>query len=105
MAEQLQPPGIRKGQMPLARGLGCPQNLVYFIFRWEILMAEQLQPPGIRKGQMPLARGLGCPQNLVYFIFRWEILMAEWQGRPQGSPLPDCIASMCTVQCMISNKR
>ncbi len=22
--------GIRKGRMPLARGLGCPQNLFYF---------------------------------------------------------------------------
>ena len=25
-------PGIRKGRMPLARGLGCPQNLFFILF-------------------------------------------------------------------------
>ena len=55
---------------------------------------------------MPLARGLGCPPKIIILNnIPKAILVAEEQGRPQGAPLPDCIASMCTVQCMVSNKR
>ncbi len=61
--------------------------------------------PGLVRGGSPLRGAWGVPKISFYFIFRWEILVAGQQGRPQGSPLPDCIASMCTVQCMVSNKR
>ena len=40
----------------------------------------------------------GVPKISFMKIFHRAILIAEWQGRPQGSPLPDCIASMCTVR-------
>ena len=112
-------PRIRKGQAPFARGMGCPQKILFYFKRntarytWGYVrgsaLARGMGCPqkilfyfkrntarytwGIRKGQAPLTRGMGCPQNLFYFIFQRAILVAGWQGRPQGSPLPDCMAS------------
>ena len=53
--------GIRKGRKPLARGLGCPQNI--------FINNHRTVHMGIRKGRKPLTRGLGCPQNIFLFYF------------------------------------
>ncbi len=85
--------GYVRGGSPLRGVWGVPNNIFKTI--------PHSTHRGYVRGGCPLRGVWGVPKISFMKIFHRAIVIAEWQGRPQGSPLPDCIASMCTARPML----